>query len=70
MCRKKTYYEVLTDEGREFFTDEKRAYSVFRTMVERNKDCAVNEMVLVKRLFGAPKMKVYNNILDFERVDD
>lgn len=65
--REKVYFEVLTDEGHEYFESEKEAYALFRKGVERNINIAVDQITLINRLFRKPLMRK-ECILDYERV--
>lgn len=69
MCKPKVFYEVLTEEKHEFFTSDIQAYRIFRTMVERNKDCAVDKITITKKLFRKPLL-TKECILDFEGVEN
>lgn len=66
MCKKKVYYEVLTEEGHNYFTDDTPAFNIFVHNVRKNKNCAVDRIILKKRLFRKPIM-IKENILDFEK---
>lgn len=63
---KKIYYEVLTEDGHEYFNNDITAFNIFVREVRRNKDVAVDRIIIKNRLFRKPLM-IKENILDFEK---